>query len=135
MAVSDRPSRAAREALLYREAVRLTEQFHADLAAGHETGQAEFVERRETLFAEIRDLQASGATPDAAGGDEDREHVRESIDALKRIVDLNRDILVLLEERKTAIRRQLAELDRGRRTLAGYRGPNATSPAFIDRLE
>ena len=125
---------AAREALLYREAVRLTEEFHAHLTAGNDSGQSEFVEQREVVFAQIRDLQASAAAG-AAGGEPDDEHVRESVQALKRIVELNQSILLLLEERKRAVRQQLAELDHGRRALAGYRGPSPTSASFVDRRE
>lgn len=134
--MSSRPSAAAaaaEEARLYGEALRLTEEFCARVRAGDESGGEAFSRVREAIFQRTSAMRAaSEPLPGAAGGIE--AFWRRSTTAIERIMELDREVLTLLEARKAQVGRELAEIGRGRRTLASYRGPVATSPAFLDRV-
>lgn len=124
---------AAEEARLYGEAARLTEEFCARIRRGDDDGGEAFNREREEILNRIRSL---GAPPEVwpCDPDELEQHWSESARAIQRILDLDRELLGLLEAQKERVSHELAQIRRGRRTLASYRGPAAISPAFVDRL-
>jgi len=131
-----RPSVAAppgEQAQLYRQALRLTEEFCAHLRNGDDTGPETFTREREALLERIG-LPDLTVAPDGEAFLRHQESRRESVAAIERILELDRELVSLLEERKARLGRDLLELVRGRRTLAAYRGPAAYSPAFMDRV-
>jgi len=120
------------QARLYGQALRLTQEFCARLRKGDDTGTEAFSCEREALLQRI----GSPAMVIASDGGEPFRHEesrRKSVAAIERILELDREIVTLLEERKARLGHELLELARGRRTLAAYRGPTALSPAFVDR--
>jgi hypothetical protein len=124
---------AAEEAKLYREVLRLTEEFCARVRGGDESGGEAFSQAREAIFQRISAMRAaSEPLPGDAGGSE--AFWRQSTSAIERIMALDREVLRLLEARKAQVGRELAEIGQGRRTLASYHGPTAISPAFLDRV-
>jgi uncharacterized protein (DUF2236 family) len=131
-----RPSVAAalaEQARLYGKALRLTEEFCARVRGGDESGGEAFSRVREAIFQRI---SAMGAAPEPVPGDAGGIEAfwRQSTTAIERIMELDRELLILLEARKAQVGRELAEIGQGRRMLASYRGPSAISPAFLDRV-
>jgi len=121
------------QAQLYRQALRLTEEFCARLRKGDDTGAEAFTREREALLERIG-FPDPAVAPDAEAFLRFQESRRESVAAIERILELDRELVSLLEERKARVGRELIELVRGRRALAAYRGPTAHSPAFMDRV-
>lgn len=121
------------QARLYDQALRLTEAFWARLRIGSDTGAEAFTREREALLQRV-------GFPDpmvAPDGDESLSHHesrRKSVAAIERMLELDRELVRLLEERKARLALELRELIRGRRTLAAYRGPDALGPVFVDRM-
>lgn len=126
------PPVTAEQAQLYREAERLTEEFCARVRAGEDGGGEELFRRREELLRRIREM-GEPAHPRSHGGGEMEKSSRESAEAIQRMIDLDRELLTVLQDRKTRIRGQLAEIGRRRQSLESYRGPTPISPAFLDR--
>jgi hypothetical protein len=118
---------AAEQTRLYREAERLTERFRARLSPDDLTAVDDFVRQRAAILAQIETLGG-------AGGDEAGRDATESIAAVERMIELNRELVAVLEAEKTRVRRHLAEIGESRRALGSYQGPRALSPAFCDRL-
>lgn len=122
----------AEQARLYAEALRLSEEFHARLAAGEEVDGDRFIRRRQEILARVESAGAANSVASEAGPERER-HVRESTEALRRMRELDRRIVELLQARMAGIGRELTAISRGRRSLSSYRGPAAVTPAFLDR--
>jgi len=124
---------AAEQARLYGEALRLTEEFCARVREGDESGGEAFSRVREAIFQRI---SAMGAAPEPVPGEAGGIEAfwRRSTTAIERIMELDREVLILLEARKTQVGRELAEIGRGRGMLASYRASAAIGPAFLDRV-
>jgi hypothetical protein len=121
------------QARLYDQALRLTEAFCGRLRIGNDTGAEAFTREREALLQRVG-FPDPAVAPD---GDESLSHDesrRKSVAAIERMLELDRELVMLLEERKARLALELRELVRGRRTLAAYRGPSALSPVFMDRM-
>ena len=102
-------------------------------AQGDDTSAEAFTREREAVLQQIG-CPDPAVAPDGDEALPHQESRRACIAAIERILDRDREIVTLLEERKAGLGRELQELARGRRTLAAYRGPTALSPAFVDRL-
>jgi hypothetical protein len=113
--VSERPG-------LYLEAERLTAEFLERAPAAEAPEIERFVRQREALLERIQ------AAPEVSAGEADA-----SAGAIRRMLDLDRKLLALLEARKAEVRRQLAEVTQARRPLAAYRGPDPDTSTFVDR--
>jgi hypothetical protein len=118
----------AERARLAREVERVTEALWARVEAGDDAGAEAFVRQREDLLAAITALAGPGPGERAA------DHSRECAESMERIAELDRRTVARLEARKSQVRQQLADLGRGRRSLASYRGPAPLAPAFVDRV-
>jgi hypothetical protein len=121
------------QAQLYGQALRLTEEFCARLRKGDDTGAEAFTREREALLERIGEPDPAVAL-DGETFLRHQQSRRKSVAAIERILELDREIVSLLEERKARLGGELLELVRGRRTLAAYRGPTAHSPAFMDQV-
>ena len=81
---------AADRARLYREAEELIERYRARLSPDDLTADDELVRQRAAIMAQI---QAVGA----AGGDERGSDAAESITAVERMIELNRELVAVLQ--------------------------------------
>ena len=132
MAPADARDAAAEVIRRCEEAARLTEAFCARVRGGDDDGGPAFCRDREAILAAIRALEAvaaEGADPEAAV-----RHRTDRARAIRRILELDRELIGLLDARKARLRVELQGLQQGRRSLHSYRGPAGTSPAVIDRL-
>jgi hypothetical protein len=118
----------------YRDALRLTEAFCAELRAGEEGDGEAFARHREEILAGIPTLPASPGRAGAADPVGAERVRRESAQAIERILALDREIVDRLEARKADIRRKLEVVKTGRRTLQSYRGPAPTVRAAVNHL-
>ena len=118
---------AGERARLYREAEGLIERYRARLSPDDLTADDELVRQRAAIMAQI---QAVGA----AGGDEGGSDAAESIAAVERMIELNRELVAVLQVERARVRRHLADIGESRRALGSYQGSRALSPAFCDRL-
>ena len=124
---------ADEKARLYLEAARLTEEFCARVRAGDESGGAAFTKAREAIFQRIAGMAPA---PETLADDPGRMELswHQSVAAIERIIELDREVLTLLEGRKAQVGHELAEIGRGRQSLASYRGAAAVTPTFLDRV-
>jgi len=118
-------------ARLYGQILSVTEELCARLRAGDEASAERLSGERQALLARVTTL--GSALRPATGFFRHQDSRRESAAIIERILELDRQLLVLLAERKARIVGELKELGRGRRTLAAYRGPIAQTPHFVDR--
>jgi hypothetical protein len=121
------------QARLYDQALRLTEAFCARLRIGNDTGAEAFTREREALLQRVG-FPDPMVAPDGDDSLSHQESRRKSVAAIERMLELDRELVRLLEERKARLGLELRELVRGRRTLAAYRGSSALSPVFVDRM-
>lgn len=75
-----------------------------------------YLEARETLLGGL------GPAPGPGGGP-----------AIRRLLELDRRVLGVLEARRAALREEIRRLTESRRLLAGYRGPAPSGPLFVER--
>ncbi len=124
---------AAEEARLYEDLARLMEAFWADVRGGDESRMEEFAGRRERI---VDALDALGPIPDlpVVGRDLLDNYWERSATAIRRIQDLDREILRVIEAQKAAVREELGQLARGRELQKGYQGTAPLSPVFVDRV-
>lgn len=124
---------AADDARLYAEAARLTEEFCARVRRGDDDGGETFNREREAILGRIRSI---GAPPEVSPGDpgEMERHWAESARAIRRILELDRELIELLEARRVRVREKIDAIQLGRQSLRSYRGPAAMSAAFLDRV-
>jgi Flagellar protein FliT len=118
-------------ARLYGQILSVTEELCARLRAGDDASAERLSGERQTLLERVAAL--GSALRPATGFFRHQDSRRESAAIIERILELDRQLLVLLAERKAQVARELTELGRGRRTLAAYRGPSAQTPHFVDR--
>jgi hypothetical protein len=52
---------------------------------------------------------------------------------VRRMIDLNAELVTLCASRRDQIRTQIVDNGRRRDSLESYRGPVAVSPVFLDR--
>ena len=115
------------------DAARLIEEFCARVRRGDDEGGAAFCREREEILGAIAALGAT-AEPDPSDPETAERHRADRARAIRRILELDRELIGLLEARKAGVRAEMEDLRRGRRSLGSYRGPVAASPAFVDRL-
>jgi DNA repair ATPase RecN len=120
-------------AALCRELERLAEEASARLGDGDENTLDQYCSNREALVARIAPLprrlsDAGGRAADAAA------HRRDAAGALRRVVDLDRDLLTRLEASRAEIHRELSRLSESRRFLASYRGSPKEVSQYVERL-
>ncbi|HTY79038.1 MAG TPA: flagellar protein FliT [Candidatus Bathyarchaeia archaeon] len=118
---------------LYGEILRVTGELCAHLRAGDDASAERLSGERQSLLGRIA-WPAPVLRP-APGQSRHRGSRPESAAIIERILTLDRELLMLLAERKARVSRELTELGRGRRTLAAYRGPSAQTPHFLDRRQ
>jgi hypothetical protein len=116
------PRPASPRAGLYLEVERLTAEFLERAPAAEAPEIERFVRQREELLERIQ------AAPEGPAAE-----AESSAAAIRRMLDLDRELLVLLEARKADVRRQLAEVGQRRQPLGVYRGPNPDTSTYLDR--
>ena len=97
-----------------------------------DTVETPFGRRERILDA----LDALGPIPDlpSVGRDLLDNYWERSATAIRRIQNLDREIVKVLEAQKAAVREELGQLARGRELHEAYQGAAPTSPVFLDRV-
>jgi Flagellar protein FliT len=106
---------------LYRELLRLSEEMHAAARSFDGAMLDDLADRREVVISAI-----GKATPPA-----DTEAMMAII---RRVLELDRELLDVLHARRDATRAELDETVSRRRSLQSYRGAPPTDPLFVERI-
>ena len=120
-AVARLPS-SARANALYEDLVRLGEATATSIRNGDDSGLESAMARRAELVAAIAATPVTPAeVPDIAA-------------AIRRVLDLDVELLAFVEARKVRVRQELAKIGESRTALETYRAAPPTSAAYIERL-